>query len=874
MTTYIIYPDANDGYLWSYNSNYNTAVAGSNLTANTTDTVIRTGMNKTGVNHSVYQGFLSFPTSVINTAEELVDATITGNMGYKNNQTVWWDQQFRALNWTAPLTTAQWKSVASLKTYPVRASVNFMTPNSWYKNISTGGDSLLSNISKTADTKFIVVSSRHIAGNVPTGTEEIWINSANSTKKPYLTVHTTALNTLNTITGASTTLSDGTTVSLRSNGAASPTVTLGYNTLTSSTWTTIATISGSEFALTADGANSLTLTADKAGNIYVLGQRTNTPGTLAGKAYVRSTATTWAAKTTLYQALPTGNGQSIRSIAAVVMEAKKDSKDKPSIHIVCARGASGIDDAYKYHVTGAGFTHNAQLKPESLLVGSGNLIQAAAGYNPAASGVPAFVDMVSLSPSTNVSYVQRSKINGNVVGGISVISTYNQGGIFNAFNATYSDTGYSQLVPISNSLFAHVFDDAKTKLSVRIYNSKAQVVGTASLPRENFWGGVVGTQFDAFYDKTTNLVRVYYVDVSSARTLSRFDVSPITFSGTTTIGEAVNIGATGAVITALRISKTADERRILIECAVTTAGVLSTVAVYSTAGNIAPSGPALTTRTNYDAALPATFSWKFGDTNPKDTQTAYQIEISRVSDFRVDHDSGKVMSSTQSTIVPANKLDNPTDYRWRVRTYDSIGAVGDWSVFGTFGTTPAGTVTVIDPVSDSIEGIETSAYTVTWTYDQVEQATQVNRRVRLVRVSDGFVVSDTGMQATTLMTHTITGMESGKEYRIEVTVTNSRGVTAPTEVRIIAPYYSDPMTPQVSFNIGNSFIELMIDNPLPTGDRPEVILNEIWRRRNTLTSTEYDFVRIGTTANSGAYRDYSTKSGTIYDYKVVGQTTA
>jgi hypothetical protein len=310
----------------------------------------------------------------------------------------------------------------------------------------------------------------------------------------------------------------------------------------------------------------------------------------------------------------------------------------------------------------------------------------------------------------------------------------------------------------------------------------------------------------------------------------------------------------------------------MIEAANNAAGVLSVATAFSTVGNLVPNAPSLTTRPNFDASSIAYFYWTPSDPNPADYQTAFQLEVSRVSDGLVVGDTGKVVSTTTNGYFAANTFVNGENYRWRVRTYDVLDTVGAWSAYGTFTTSATGTLTITSPATDNLSGIETDDYNVTWSYVQSTAATQAQRRVRLIRTSDSAVISDTTMQANTTPSYTISGMESGKEYRVEVTLINSSSITTPVVSRLITPFYSEPMTPEVQANIGDSYIEVIAINPTPTGDRPEVLYNDIYRRRTKEGSADSDFIRIGTVTNSATYRDYSVKSGVSYDYKIVGRT--
>jgi hypothetical protein len=875
MTTYIIFPDTNDGFLTSHNTTFATAQAGSNFITDTTGTQLKVGMNTSGTGeYFLHQTFLSFDTSVIVDTEEIVDATITGYMGFPLAQKTQWGQQFLNYNWTAPLTSASWRTPTQAKALTQFANFDNLFLATPFQTRVTGKDSLVTGISKTAATKFVVVSNQYVDGLAPNGVQEIWMDSVSGSNKPYMTVYTTTLSALTNVSEASTTLPDGVSVSIRSNGAASPTLTVGYNTLTSSTWTSIGTLHA-DFTKNIDSANSLAVTSDTAGNFFIFGVKTGTTATIVGQAYQRLTTTTWSAKTPISQALPTGNEQTVRSLEAVYLVGGTDSSDVPAIGLIAARGSGGNRPNFQYHVSGAGFPHNSLVSPVALLAGSGSLFYTAGNEFESfkACGVPSFVDTVALSNTDSVVYAQRGKLGSSTVGGLAVLRKYGKKQTVLGKDVSYVATGAAQLVAISSNLFAHIFDEAGLKLTIRFYNSSAQILGTASIAKEAFFGGVIANQWAAHYDKQANLIRVYYIDVAATRTLSRADISPVTYNVTTTLAVTAALGAASSVNSDIRVSRTADERRVAIEAANNLTGTLSVQSYYSTAGNVAPAAPALTVHDNFDATSATTFSWTFGDANPQDTQTAYQLEISRVSDSVVVYDSAKVTSTAQTATVAANVLVNAVDYRWRVRTYDVVGATGTYSGYGTFTTAATGTLTIVDPSADNVVGIETSTYLVQWNYVQSGGLTQTNRRVRVIRTSDSVVIYDSTLQAVTGNTKLIDSLESGKEYRVEVSLRNSGGIDVPVVSRLITPYYSEPMTPSLDISQLESYNELVVTNPTPTGERPEVIYNDIYKRRTLAGSTAADFKLIATVTNSATYRDYALKSGASYDYFVTGRTS-
>lgn len=835
-----------------------------------------TGLNSdgNGVKY-IYQGFLSFDTSVITDTDEIVDATITQYSGYDLNQWVTWGQQFLAYDWGTTLAASAWRTQAQLASLPLVANFDYLfasTPFTWR---STGRNTLRAAVNKTGVMKFVVASNWSVnGGSYTSGVLENWISSGNTTNKPYMTVYTTQLNTLNSVALATTTLSDGTSVSLRSDGgAAAPVISVGYTPL-NGTWTSLGTLS-SAFAINIDGPNSLSMTADPSGNFYLFGTTFNNGNSVTGQAWVRTGATTWAAKTPLSQAIPQGNEQDVVSTACTYMEGGQDGNDKPSIYALASRASGGNRPSFPNHVSGAGWTHDMSINDVNLRNGSGNLLYGAVngfgGLTPTA--VPVFVDMVKMDKNLNACYVARGKFGSTAVGGLHVIGFYNTGGIIKAINTEYIPTGASKLIAISPVVFAHVFDNNGEKLSIRFYNAAAQVLGETSILASAFYGGTVGTKWTAHFDKTANLLRVFYVAAAGSTTLDRFDVSPVTYVGTLTQAVTTAYGPAGSNNLIVRAAPNADERSVHITSGnIASNGALSTQVFNSTVGNLSPNAPALTTRSNFDATSAATFAWTPGDANPADYQTKYDLEVSRVSDSVVVYAPATVVSTISSASIPASTLVNGTNYRWRVRTYDVIGTAGAWSAYGTFTTAATGTLTITAPSADNQTGIDTSSYNVTWGYTQADGQTQAQRRVRVIRTSDSAVISDTTMQVNTTSNYTITGLESGKEYRIEVSLINSASITVPVVSRLITPNYSQPMTPTLDITPKDSYIQLTVVNPTPSGNRPEVLYNDIYKRASKAGAVASDFKRIAIVNNSATYRDYAIKSGASYDYYIVGRT--
>ncbi len=104
--------------------------------------------------------------------------------------------------------------------------------------------------------------------------------------------------------------------------------------------------------------------------------------------------------------------------------------------------------------------------------------------------------------------------------------------------------------------------------------------------------------------------------------------------------------------------------------------------------NNAPTATDLTvTEGNYcGSALYVFLSWQFSDSDPGDTQGAYQVQVDNNSDFSsLEVDSGKVYSSSE--IYTASGLSYKTTYYWRLKVWDDKDLQSSW-IYGPSFTTP------------------------------------------------------------------------------------------------------------------------------------------------------------------------------------------
>lgn len=842
--------------------------------------VINIGGN---LQYSATEGILSFDTSSLPDDCVIYDAGLqfyaqggvpaNGDYGaYELRATPAVAIPLVAAGWRAPNTVASDALLASYSPPPSGADgkVRFV-----------GSDALDAYVSKTGKTQFRIMDSRIYGASAPAvGTvpqSSGYLTSFNYTDntdfRPRLVVRATQASTLGNALGGSITLADGTTVSLRttaSNTAAQPAISVGYSKLTDgAAWTSISAITlGTSGFATAGGPLGFAIVTDPVGNLYVIGLKNGTTGTLLVQKFTRSGPTTfvWSAGPLREQALFTGGG-ALLSFAAQYVPTSPGS-----IFVIMTRRAGNApDSAPTYATLNLAYIEDGA-SGGSMVLTSGS----PAWLTNELPAKPAVSTLIDVTPTT---YGATSFV--VVAGCVAVVDIAAQGVVTPRLSrATVSELYYGEMVrvvPISASTFAVVGvhgyqkDLALTTQDLpvefyRIGTDSLVIIGTGTIPRTALDAGAVyGLGWDAIFEGAKGAVGVYYVSATSTRQVERVDLYPDVYTPSTPAVISTVAGTAALASRGLRTpTGVVDERHVLIE--VGNANPLVS-AVFDNSANQIPSAPILTTRNPFDAALAATFSWQFRDPNARDTQTAYQLTILRTSDNVTVFDSGKVTSTASQHVLAANTLANGQAYQWRVRTYDTLGSLGSFSNYDAFSTTATGTLTITAPAAD-YPTLVSSSVPVAWTFSQAQGGVQNARRVRIIRQADSVVVGDTTMASTTSQTFTVTGLQSQVTYIIEVSITASTGGVA-TASRLVRPDFTSPMTPGLSFSPGDAWVDVAVYNPLPDGDRPEVVTNAIYKKE---TGTPDSFVKVAALPNGGSFRDFAVKSGTSYDYMVKGIT--
>lgn len=435
------------------------------------------------------------------------------------------------------------------------------------------------------------------------------------------------------------------------------------------------------------------------------------------------------------------------------------------------------------------------------------------------------------------------------------------------------NTGFARLVGKPTGEFILIYSGATGNLSFRSYTVTATQIGASpNLAAATAFGGAFGNLWDATYNRVTGNVEIYYVAAASARTVSMVEYNPVTGVVGTPVVLTSSYGAASSTNYMLRTPRTpSDERKVVITGATSTAASVAQATPYLgyTGGNVAPSSPAPGSRPNFDAAVvAAVFPWTFSDANTYDVQSAFQLQIIRVSDGVTVHDTGKVTSAVSSRTVAAGTLANGVAYVWQVRTYDALDVVGPYSPQQAFSTAATGTAAWVFPATDGTSP-DTSSLALVWSYTS-SGPTQAQRRVRLYRTDTGALVSDTGMQANTTLGYTLTGLQSGVPYRTDLDLINSGSVAVPQISRTFTPVFDAPMTPTFTATPAENYIRIEINNPTPSGSRPEVVRNVIYRMLDDDDAGPTTLPPIAEVGYNGVYYDREVAAGVAYAYWVGG----
>jgi hypothetical protein len=902
MTTTIVFATV-DGQLNSSSTNYTTAQNGSSLGADTGGGTTRWGQDKISTTFHIWESFFSFPWTA-DAQTVVVSAFFDLYQESSQNPAISRTMRVREYDFGATLETADWRDPGDIASLTLLGSV-VNAEDAALDHVLASEASLNDRLATNGPIRIVVYSDRFFQDIAPTTAEYSTlrtIEASGTSTDPALVVSTVPVHTLVRVGGAQAQLSDGQHVYLDANtGGDSPTVNIKRHNGTSES-TIASNITSDNLGTSNQGMQSMALIVDDDDNIYVLCHTGGGGNTLSVKAWEKTGTNTWTARTRRSGAMPAvGAGAIINNIAA-------------TFHPHIGQGSIFVmvgHEAYDQGVIVTGQMSWAIVNVDFLLDGTGSFFRGSGDaidsalisgtwisshFNPYVNETGTSLDVVRFPGDSrrgviicqtrvtplgdyNTVSVTRYRLNSTGTGFTSVAggNTVDHG-----IGAWGTKDAHAKLrvLPISSTQFAFVTMDKDAGWGASIFviqnigdSTTLTELGSTHLDDEDIATMPSASSlapaftWDAIYHPGANRILFYYFDTANNRRLMRTGFDLNTYQADQAeIEVATNIGASGSTNHAIRVQRgEVTISQVLISVANKTSGnVQSTIYVVDPL-NIPPNAPILDAEPNYDATAANLFGWTFSDPNVGDTQTAYEFQIDNATTLASVVATGKVVSGTSSRNVTGGTLSNGNNYRWRVRTWDSEDEVGAWSAYGFFSTTAGGSVTILTPASDNPAGVITDNYTVTWS---VSGTTQASYRVRVVRTDTEVQHSDTGFVTSTATSHEITGLLSDVEYRIEVTVRNAALVATNTATRLLTTNYNEPETPLITvqaINMGG-YISVGVTNPAPTGDKPDIVTNQVQRRR----VGDEEWVSVAEIGEDGSYQDYHVASGIAYEYQVVG----
>jgi hypothetical protein len=877
VTVNLVYAGSSDGYLRSYASSYSTALAGNNLSVYNTETTNLCG--QFDGSYYVLETFESF-TFTPAADEHVVAAHATLHIVSGHGT----DVELRKYDWGSSLTDADWRTPSQLSALTSYGGIASLSATGKH---ALASDDLLVDVRAGGTVRAVGCTRKQRLGSYEYKIVTWYSADRSGTDSdPVLAYSTVPESTLHHVMGAQVQLSDGSWACLNTDGNPSPpTVTLVHVTAagSASTVATVPTGTGSaQFGYPA-GGQGYALAVDDQDNLYVVAKIGSAANTLLVRPYIYA-AGSWTA----------GDVQSVVCPSAV----EEINQVVATWHNIGTAGSLLVLAAHGFGDPGYGGVSRTDvawlsLSCDYLLNGTGSLLRASGNAvsakltaaDEATTTSVASGSLLDIAASSSTrGYVACSANSRGYFGstgeGVS-LSRYILGSGGTTLTAARS-TGIDQItfdsaarvrvIAIDDTRLIAAYVDPNLGLVIE----DVQNVGTsttfsrlgycemdaeslttlpagASLSSESTW--------DAVYNSVENLIYVYYLDSGDNNRLMR---TSINLSTHLPVGDETQIsaaiGAGGSTNHAIRVERgaKAGESVLIAVANETGGGTLSTIYVVDGV-NLPPTGPTLAVHDNFDASASTTFSWTFNDPTTGDTQSAYELQINTALGASA-YDTGKVASAVSQATLPASTISNDADWQWRVKTWDSADAEGEWSDYGAFSTSSTGVLTITDPATDN-PALEVDSYTVTWS---VSGAVQDHYRVVVVDTVTSTTVNDTGSVAGSATSYEVTGMSTDVQYRVEVTATDS-GVDTNTATRLLTPSYSDPGIPTIALTASDSgaYILVAVTNPTPSGQSPDALYNDILRR---VSGSDDAYELVGTAPNNGTFADFTVASGTTYEY--------
>jgi hypothetical protein len=261
-----------------------------------------------------------------------------------------------------------------------------------------------------------------------------------------------------------------------------------------------------------------------------------------------------------------------------------------------------------------------------------------------------------------------------------------------------------------------------------------------------------------------------------------------------------------------------------------------------------------------------TFSWRFTDPSPYDSQTAYQITVEDEAGA-VIADSGKVASSAQSgtLVIPGSAKD--INLRWKLRLWDSDDVAGPESQYQLFFVTDPPAPTITAPLNDEV--LTTGIPQVSWSTGIGGVKVQARYRVLVTQGSNVLYNSNWVDSMETSHGIPVGVLANDQQYTFRVEIQDNFSLQGFDEINVSTDWV-EPSGPADTWEVyvheypDKGFVYVTWTDENMDADFAGWI---VYRR--VIGESSWEQVAVVTTG-SGRYalRDYFVASGRTYEYTI------
>jgi hypothetical protein len=248
-----------------------------------------------------------------------------------------------------------------------------------------------------------------------------------------------------------------------------------------------------------------------------------------------------------------------------------------------------------------------------------------------------------------------------------------------------------------------------------------------------------------------------------------------------------------------------------------------------------------------------------------DSVLAYQL-ITKTGLVAASNEIYDGLSGTVKVTGAAAPLVYETEYKYRARYYDSMGARGSWTSYTTFMLSESPTATISSPADAGT--VTSPSFSVTWSLTSPGDWGQNSYRVRIIRDTDAVVLLDTGRTYSSATSYVVPSgyLANGLDYSIEVTLWDVNGLYG-TDTNTVTADWTAPdavqdFTVADDVSLSANILRWTVSNMAANDFREYVIYRKL---SNEAEWTELTSI---TSQSTVIYYDYTAANTVSYEYKI------